>query len=256
MRNIYYVYIYIDPRTNLPFYIGKGKGKRSEYHLSETHLNTTNWAKWRQINDLRKEGLNPIIKIIKSDLNNEEAYALEEELIKSYGRKGIDTGGILTNVTLGINPPVRKGPRNDRKRTGKDHPMYGRSYFDIWVNKYGYAEATRLQKEKSDKSRAYNLGRKMNYSDEMKLYRSEFARKLNMDRIWISNDLLRKNKHPKREALEAFLEEGWYIGKTLYNGFTRKDNSKTQWINNGSIRKRIRIDESIPEDWTAGRGSF
>lgn len=256
MDNIYYVYAYIDPRTNLPFYIGKGKGKRSEYHLSETHVNTTNWAKWRYINDLRKECLGPTIKIIKSNLSNQEAYALEEELIKSYGRKGIDPDGILTNVTLDINPPVRKGPRNDRKRTGKNHHMYGRSYFDIWVNKYGYSEATRLQKEKSDKSRAYNLGRKMNYSDEMKLYRSEFARKLNMNRIWISNDLLRRNKHPKKKAVEEFLKEGWYIGKTLYNGFIRKDKSKTKWINNGFIRKKIKIDEIIPDDWIAGRGNF
>lgn len=32
----YYVYQYIDPRTNLPFYIGKGIGKRYLAHLLET----------------------------------------------------------------------------------------------------------------------------------------------------------------------------------------------------------------------------
>jgi hypothetical protein len=41
----YYVYQYIDPRNNLPFYIGKGKGKRYQTHLFETADNTENLKK-------------------------------------------------------------------------------------------------------------------------------------------------------------------------------------------------------------------
>jgi uncharacterized protein len=32
---MYYVYELIDPRVNLPFYVGKGKDKRVYFHLSE-----------------------------------------------------------------------------------------------------------------------------------------------------------------------------------------------------------------------------
>ena len=31
----YYVYLYIDPRTAKPFYVGKGKGRRLLAHLSD-----------------------------------------------------------------------------------------------------------------------------------------------------------------------------------------------------------------------------
>ena len=31
-----YVYVYIDPRNNEPFYIGKGKGNRLFSHLNES----------------------------------------------------------------------------------------------------------------------------------------------------------------------------------------------------------------------------
>lgn len=30
----YYCYVYYDPRTMIPFYVGKGKGSRDRYHLS------------------------------------------------------------------------------------------------------------------------------------------------------------------------------------------------------------------------------
>jgi hypothetical protein len=30
---MYYVYELIDPRNNMPFYIGKGKGRRAKTHL-------------------------------------------------------------------------------------------------------------------------------------------------------------------------------------------------------------------------------
>ena len=32
----YYVYIYSDPETKIPFYIGKGKGNRCFNHLFQT----------------------------------------------------------------------------------------------------------------------------------------------------------------------------------------------------------------------------
>ena len=37
--NEYYVYIYLDPITNIPFYVGYGKGNRYMAHLNEVKRN-------------------------------------------------------------------------------------------------------------------------------------------------------------------------------------------------------------------------
>lgn len=102
----YYIYIYKDPRNNKPFYIGKGSNSRVWEHLKETKENTDNIFKYRKIQKIRKEKLEPIIKFYKKNIIDEnEAYKLETKLIKKYGRKGIDPGGILTNRTTDSYPP-------------------------------------------------------------------------------------------------------------------------------------------------------
>jgi len=101
----YYVYQYIDPRNNLPFYIGKGKEKRYQAHLFETAKNTENLKKYAYIQGLRNKGLMPTIEIVLDNLSEEQAYHLEESLIIKYGRKDIDPDGILTNICLGNKPP-------------------------------------------------------------------------------------------------------------------------------------------------------
>jgi hypothetical protein len=106
---MFYVYQYIDPRTRKIFYIGKGSGDRKYDHLFETLDTTINKRKFYKIKSIRKAGLEPIIEEIQSFDKENDAYAFEEYLIKLYGRKGYDSGGILSNITIGINPPSRKG---------------------------------------------------------------------------------------------------------------------------------------------------
>lgn len=113
----YYVYHYLDPTTNMPFYIGKGKGNRLLKHLKETKYNTENKKKYAYIQGLRNKGLAPIIEKIAEGLNKDEAYDLEEQLIKKYGRINIDENGILTNICPNNRPPVN---------VGKNHPYYGK----------------------------------------------------------------------------------------------------------------------------------
>lgn len=103
----YYVYVYLDPRKKYPqpFYIGKGSGNRYKSHLNETSENTINKQKFYKIQSIRKEGKKPIIKIIRKNLSEIEAYDLESKLINFYGRKGYDQFGVLTNICLDARPP-------------------------------------------------------------------------------------------------------------------------------------------------------
>lgn len=106
---MYYVYELIDPRHNVPFYVGKGKGRRAKTHLWETP-ETRNEHKENKIAAIRREGLEPQIRYVVENINDEElAYDIETALIKHYGRKGYDKDGILTNICEDSRPPNHRG---------------------------------------------------------------------------------------------------------------------------------------------------
>lgn len=131
---MYYVYMYIDPRTNLPFYIGKGSGDRYKVHLYETKETTENYKKWAYIQGLKNKNLEPIIEIVGEYEEETEAYNHETILIKKYGRKNIDADGILTNMCIDNRPPNSKGKiHTDESRRnmslskiGEKNAMFGK----------------------------------------------------------------------------------------------------------------------------------
>jgi hypothetical protein len=98
----YYVYHLIDPRTNQPFYVGKGKDKRAWNHLKH---NTNGSAKNKRIQEIREDYQEPLVSLIAENLSEEDAYKLEDNEILKYGRIGIEPNGVLTNNRLSAFPP-------------------------------------------------------------------------------------------------------------------------------------------------------
>jgi hypothetical protein len=83
MTNIYYVYQYLR-EDGTPYYIGKGSKNRA-------------YSRCRTIPRPKDKNL---IEFVAINLDETEAFKLEEELIKRYGR--LDNGtGILRNLTDG-----------------------------------------------------------------------------------------------------------------------------------------------------------
>ena len=151
MEKKYYVYAYLDPREkgeykfgnysfkNKPFYIGKGKdgSNRLEKHLKlikeQNKDLTNNNYKLNVINQILKDGFEPIIIKIVEGLDEETAYSIESLIIDIMGFR-YDKTGILTNIAKGglggdtfTNNPNKEEIREKHRlnATGINNNMYG-----------------------------------------------------------------------------------------------------------------------------------
>lgn len=86
---MYYVYLHIEKDTGLPFYVGKGKGKRCETKYNRS-------VYWKNVAD--KHGW--YSDIVAEFTTEAEAFACETEVIKFFGRRNVDNG-LLVNLTEG-----------------------------------------------------------------------------------------------------------------------------------------------------------
>jgi len=168
MTNIYYVYQYLR-EDGTPYYIGKGSKNRAYSHC-------------RTIPRPKDKSR---IEFIATNLEETEAYKLEEELIQKYGRLDNATG-ILRNLTDGgdgASNVKNKVPWNKGKKQSVEHnlkiskALAGRAKDDdtkrkiseskkgkpgTWIGR-SHTEETR------EKIRNFNIGKKLGpMSDEHK----------------------------------------------------------------------------------------
>jgi predicted XRE-type DNA-binding protein len=104
--NIYYIYIYLDPRKlgrycyknfsllYKPIYVGKGKNRR----WKEINGNSRTIFFKNKINKIKKSELEPIVFKLYENLNEKESLDKETELINEIN---IKNPGILVNMTDG-----------------------------------------------------------------------------------------------------------------------------------------------------------
>lgn len=97
--NEFYVYALYDPRTNIPFYVGKGKGRRCYDHNSENDKKP-NPKKRELINAIQADGFILTVKFIEKDLEENEAFMVETAWIRNLGRMD-ENAGPLFNLTNG-----------------------------------------------------------------------------------------------------------------------------------------------------------
>jgi len=87
----FYVYLYIDPRNDEIFYVGKGQGNRAFSHLRKK----TTSAKNLRIRDIQSDGFQPRIEVLVHGLDDSTSRKIEASIIDLLG---IDN---LTNIQNG-----------------------------------------------------------------------------------------------------------------------------------------------------------
>lgn len=143
MKKDYYVYEHIRLDNNTCFYVGKGRGKRSNYVSRNEHHD-------RVVN---KVGMK--VNIIKENLSEEEAYRLERQMIMHYVFDlgyGIDIIGFnnnpnekghLTNHTFGGDGSFGMVHSDEWKKqhsldmSGENNPMYGKNVWEMYDEERG-----------------------------------------------------------------------------------------------------------------------
>ena len=88
-----YVYVFSDPDTKKPFYIGKGKGDRLFDHFKEKGES----EKIAKLEELEKQGKEPVIDILAYGMDNATAEWVEMAAIDLIGKDN------LTNAQRGNN---------------------------------------------------------------------------------------------------------------------------------------------------------
>lgn len=173
MKNNYYVYMYTDPRTNEPFYVGLSKNEKRMFdHLNEAKKSviSSNLHKYNKIKKILSCGSQPIIQKIDENLTKEEACELEIFLISFIGRSDLRKGS-LTNLTDGGEgtKQLSKISEDKKRKTcnakyGVDYPMQSKAILEKSRNtcsdRYGvqYYSQTEEHKEKAKKTNLSKYG--------------------------------------------------------------------------------------------------
>ena len=101
----HYVYLYIDPRDESVFYVGKGQGNRAFAHLKDTKES----AKVRRIKEIEAEKRKVRIEILVHDLQDEKtALKVEASILDLLGF------GTLTNAVRGYQSSTHGRMRLDQ----------------------------------------------------------------------------------------------------------------------------------------------
>jgi hypothetical protein len=211
-RMKWYVYMYSDPDTNIPFYVGKGRHNRSVIHL---RLKGNNKRLIGKLYQLREAGKRPLIT--HESYHDEEmlSYNAEQDLIKKIGR--IEDGGTLLNIVLGglgvkslvqkNNPRVVEAARrnaisvNQNKQATAKKIAFLDKYNKLPETSAMRSKITTVLHEDPERHKAMLAGLAKGNTPEMWAARTAKMRALYADPVWNRNRVEKQQESRRRNLL-------------------------------------------------------
>lgn len=139
-KNVFYVYVLLDPNypgefeygdlkfDHQPYYVGKGAFERSYWSIADSLKGDThNPIKSYVAQKIARNGFDPyqFVVYLKKELSEKDAFGLENSVIVLIGRRDLEEGP-LTNLTDG-----------GEGWTGAISPSKGKTYEEIYGEKKG-----------------------------------------------------------------------------------------------------------------------
>ena len=278
--DIFYTYVYLDPRKSgrfeydggkvcfdiEPFYVGYGQNGRCLDHLNEAYKSAKNSYKLNKIRKLQKLGLEPIIIKVLENVSVEKAKEEEIKFIWVIGRYDLGMGP-LTNLTWGgdgssgyqwsdelkrAHSIKLKGENNTNYGKHEDHPSYGKKIYNNGIKEKRFIEG--------EQSNEWELG-KLPISEETKRKLRDAAKNKRLGKDHPNHGRKIYN-NTKKELFFIPGEEpdNWLLGrlpcseerrKNMSIAQKKRDNKMKQYTD-GEIEKYF-ISGEEPEGWYIGR---
>lgn len=163
MKN-FYVYIYLDPRNDVPFYVGKGFGWRYKRHLTKY---ATNIHLKNRVLAIRREGFEPIIGRFFT-VSEDDAFQLERALILAFGRRDQGTGSLCNYTDGGEGSSGRKGFKHtEETKRHLSQKLKGREVTQEHRDRIGASNKGRGGPSEETKRKAIEAQRRPEYRKKM-----------------------------------------------------------------------------------------
>lgn len=151
-------------------YIGSAIDFERRFYLHKLNLNKNKHHSRHLQSAWIKYGPSNFEFIILEETSNkkEELLKIEQKYIDKYQSANMNFGYNVnpkSNSSLGVKRSEEYCKKSSESRKGKNfgskNPMYGKSVYTLWVEKYGKKEAERRQKESNEKNSKSNIGKKV-----------------------------------------------------------------------------------------------
>lgn len=237
--NSYYVYCLTDPRNNLPFYIGKGKGKRMYSHERDVKNgkipNTNNTYLFWKIKKILKLGLHIIYNKMAENLDDSSALLREMEEIRRIGRHDLHLG-TLCNLTDGgegnSGKVVSEASKRKMSMTAKErlkdpskHPMFHKHHSQESKNKMSVSGKLRFSSPEERERTAETTRRGMFSSGYVDRVSKSITLKSPTQKIIIAKNISKFCRENNLENANVYKllsgeikqHKGWTLPNTIIN---------------------------------------